>query len=70
MTSQWHINRKAGERMKSEGMFEPQERSRWAIVYDEKLVASGNQPLYDTQKAAEEDARRNGWLHDAYIMQI
>ena len=70
MTSRWRINRKAGDKMKDEGMFESYERGMWAIIYGGLMRGRDNQPLYNTQEAAEEDARRNGWLPDAYIMQI
>lgn len=70
MTSQWHINRKEGERIKSEAPFEVNERGKWAIICGGRLRGRDIQPLYDTQEAAETEARRNGWLPDAYIMRI
>ena len=61
---------KKGESMKANGRFDSEDRGKWVIVYHAKLVTSGNQPLYDTQEAAEEDARRISCLPDAYIMEI
>ena len=70
MFSQWHTNQRAGDKMKADGMFEADERGKWAIVYAGQLKGRDGQPLYASQAAAEEDARRLGWLPDAYIMQI